>query len=269
MMVRVPRLFTVGLLLCLGASPALGQSASPPRPSLSDLQASAARGDREAQLALGMRYLDARDGAPQDFAEAARWIRRAADQGLADAQYNLALLYQDGRGIRKDDFEAVRWFRRAADQNLAAAQNNLALAYASGKGVAQDETEAARWLRRAADQGDAVAQDNLGTAYIQGRGIEQNPAEAVVWFRRAALQGDAGGMQHLGVCYLQGRGLQPDPARAHLWLTLAIPALDELERSRAVTAVQKLEGAMNPEQIVAATKRAAACRDSGFKACGE
>ena len=61
----------------------------------------------------------------QDYAEAARWFRKAADQGLAEAQFNLGIMYDGGQGVAQDYAEAVRWFRKAADQSLAAAQFNL------------------------------------------------------------------------------------------------------------------------------------------------
>ena len=53
------------------------------------------------------------------------WIRRAADQGLAQAQYSLGRMYYKGEGVAKDGQEAVVWFRRAADQGLAQAKAAL------------------------------------------------------------------------------------------------------------------------------------------------
>jgi len=67
----------------------------------------------------------------QDFAEAAKWYLRAADQELADAQCNLGLCYQTGRGVRQNTTEAVRWFIRAARQGNKTAQHNLGLHYAA------------------------------------------------------------------------------------------------------------------------------------------
>ena len=62
-------------------------------------------------------------------------LRRAADQGNADAQFNLGVMYAEGRGVPRDDAEAARWYRCAADQGEAAAQFNLGLMYAKGEGV--------------------------------------------------------------------------------------------------------------------------------------
>ena len=89
-------------------------------------------------------------------------VRAKAEQGDADAQYNLGLRYGTGEGVPQNDAEAVRWLRLAADQGIAGAQFILGLTYASGEGVPQDDAEAVRWYRLAADQGDASAQFNLG-----------------------------------------------------------------------------------------------------------
>jgi hypothetical protein len=67
----------------------------------------------------------------QDFREAAKWYLAAADQELADAQCNLGLCYQTGRGVPKDTREAVKWFIKAARQGNKTAQHNLGLHYAA------------------------------------------------------------------------------------------------------------------------------------------
>ena len=62
-------------------------------------------------------------GVPQNYAEAVKWYRLAADQGNATAQFNLALMYANGQGVPQNYAEAVKWYRLAADQGDAEAQN--------------------------------------------------------------------------------------------------------------------------------------------------
>jgi TPR repeat protein len=102
-----------------------------------------------------------------------------ADQGDADAQFNLGVMYAKGQGVVKDEVEAVKWFRKAADQGNAEAQSNLGVMYAKGEGVVKDEVEAVKWFRKAADQGDADAQYNLGVMYAKGQGVVKDEVEAV------------------------------------------------------------------------------------------
>ena len=93
-----------------------------------------------------------------DGSRTGRW-RRAADQGHATSQYNLGVMYFDGRGIPQDDAEAVRWYRLAADQGDTSAQNNLGLMYALGRGVPQDYVAAHMWLNLAAAQSSGEDRD--------------------------------------------------------------------------------------------------------------
>ena len=87
------------------------------RPALDDLIKTAEQGDAEAQFNLGVIY-DEGQGVPQDYAEAAKWYRMAAEQGDADAQFILGVMYDEGQGVPKDDTEAVKWYRLAAEQDI-------------------------------------------------------------------------------------------------------------------------------------------------------
>ena len=81
--------------------------------------------------------------------------RKAAEQGDAAAQYNLGVMYDEGKRVTRDDAEAVKWYRKAADQGHAKAQYNLGLMYTNGQGVKRDDVEAVKWFHKAADQRDA------------------------------------------------------------------------------------------------------------------
>ena len=176
----------------------------------------AEQGDARARNELGFMYQNGR-GVARDDAEAVRWYRRAAEQGHASGQNNLGFMYQNGRGVARDDAEAVRWYRRAAEQGHASGQFNLGFMYENGRGVARDDAEAVRWYRRAAEQGHASGQSNLGFMYQNGRGVARDDAEAVRWYRRAAEQGEAGGQTNLGFMYQNGRGVARDDAEAVRW----------------------------------------------------
>jgi hypothetical protein len=65
--------------------------------------------------------------------------RKAAEHGIAEAQYNLGQFYSAGKhGLSVDSETAVYWYRQAAQQGLAVAQYNLGNAYAKGLGFSQD-----------------------------------------------------------------------------------------------------------------------------------
>ena len=76
-----------------------------------------------------------------------------------EAQNNLGGMYEFGRGVPQDYGEAVRWYRLAADQGHASAQRNLGGMYADGRGVPQDDVAAHMWANLAAAQGDETARE--------------------------------------------------------------------------------------------------------------
>jgi len=180
----------------------------------------AEQGYADAQSNLGLMYRNGH-GVPQDFAEALRWYRLAAEQGNYGAQFNLGLMYANGQGVPQDDAEAVRWYRLAAEQGHAAAQSNLGLMYDTGRGVPQDDAEAVRWYRLAAEQGYAAAQSNLRLMHADGRVSPQDDAEAVGLYRLAAEQGNARAQFNLGLMYANGQGVPQDFAEAGRWYRLA------------------------------------------------
>ncbi|MGH6954365.1 MAG: tetratricopeptide repeat protein [Alphaproteobacteria bacterium] len=124
-----------------------------------------------------------------DFELAAKEFRPPAVAGNPAAQYNLAVLLSEGKGVPRDEVESVRWLRSAADQGLTVAQSSLGLTYFEGTGVARDDALAAHWSRMAADQGDGFAQAMLGVMYSAGRGVPKNHAEAYFWWTLAAAAG--------------------------------------------------------------------------------
>jgi hypothetical protein len=78
---------------------------------------------------------------------------RKAEQGDAEAQYNLGMLYYEGHGVRQDYAAARQWWEQAAAQGNAAAQYYLSVLYDKGQGVPQDYATARQWFEKAAAQG--------------------------------------------------------------------------------------------------------------------
>lgn len=158
--------------ITLGASGMLAQVATPSKAQIATLLAKAKAGNADAQESLGVLYGNG-EGIPQDYAQAASWYRKAADQGDVDAQWSLGAAYQLGQGVPQDSTQAASWYRKAADQGDATAQRWLGELYANGEGVPQDHAQAVIWYQKAADQGDADAQKSL--AEIQGTAETQVP----------------------------------------------------------------------------------------------
>jgi uncharacterized protein len=153
--------FTVLLLVTAAVFQLPAQQNEADRKVLAEIRAGADKGDAKAQYELGRAFFSGTLSVAKDEAEAVKWFRKAAEQNVADAQYNLGVCYANGQGVTEDDAESVKWFRKAAEQNLADAQYNLGVCYDSGEGVAKDEVEAYKWWLLAAGQGNDDAKYNM------------------------------------------------------------------------------------------------------------
>ncbi|KAG0267981.1 hypothetical protein BGZ96_006830, partial [Linnemannia gamsii] len=83
--------------------------------------ASAALGDKDAQVALGDMYKDG-TGVEQDYQAAMKWFLRAADQGDPVGQRKVGVLYEYGYGVTQDYSTAMNWYLKSANQGNAQAQ---------------------------------------------------------------------------------------------------------------------------------------------------
>jgi hypothetical protein len=167
----------------------------------------------------------------------------SAQEGHAEAQYNLGRSYQNGVGVKQNNTEAAFWYRRAAKQGHSEAQNSL------GKLLEADQRDyagAAQWFAMAARQGNADAQYNLGIIYYSGLGT--NYEFAVHWFQQAAQQGHVQAQGILGKMYERGLGIKQDYVEACKWLKLAQLQGD----GEAANELKVCSASMTPAQVAAA-----------------
>jgi len=152
--------------------------------TLANARVRAAAGDVVAQYSLGsVLYYGT-----TETAEGVSWIRRAADQGYAPAQFVMGQLYDFGFGVSQDDAQALGWYRKAADHGSPAGQRAVGDFYRNGRAVSADALEASRWYRRGAEGDDLRAEYQLAQMFFDGTGVAQDYASAYVWFTIAAGQ---------------------------------------------------------------------------------
>jgi TPR repeat protein len=170
-----------------------------------------ATGNASAQTTVGMLH-EAGIGTPEDPAAAARWYRRAADQGDADAQHRLGIFYGVGRGgVSKDPERAMALFRQAAEQGHARAQSDLGYAYHQGLGTDKNLVKAREWYERAAAQDYAIGLTYLGNFHFRGLGgLPEDHARAAELYRRAADMGYARAQANLAHLLEHGAGVPKD-----------------------------------------------------------
>ena len=131
-----------------------------------------------------------------DYQTAFKFWLPLAEQGDADAQFNLGNMYTNGHGVKQDDFEAVKWYRKAAEQGHANAQANLGVMYSNGRGVKQDYAESVKWVTKAAENGSAAGQFKLGVAYLLGLSVQKDRTLAKEWLGKACDNGNQDGCEY-------------------------------------------------------------------------
>jgi hypothetical protein len=116
-------------------------------------------------------------------------LRRAADSGNVDAQYNLGVCLRRGLGVERNDAEAERLYSAAAQMRHRSAQ--LALGGMKAERARSDDewTEVAHWYRLAADSGHPSAMMALAELYESGRGLASDRSSALTLYRQALEAG--------------------------------------------------------------------------------
>jgi localization factor PodJL len=165
---------------------AVGELPSSLPPSLRD---AALIGEPAAVFEVAARLAEGRDTV-QNPQMAARLFEKAAEAGLAPAQYRLGNLYEKGFGVARDAALAKTWYERAAQGGNARAMHNLGVLLAEGVNGKPDYAAAQRWFLMAAEHGVKDSQFNLGVLLARGLGVGQDLAQSYKWFALAADQGD-------------------------------------------------------------------------------
>ena len=186
--------------------------------------------------------------------DTAACLRELASGGDADAQYEIAMMYQRGEHYKEDHAKAFEWFMKSAIQGHSDAQLRVGMAYDNGDGVLMDNDEALSWyskayengnneaafilgvymlsdgekmeeavqhLTYAAENGFVLSQDLLGRMYRQGLNVERDCLEAMKWHQMAAEQNLAASQFSLGMMYLEDECVLRDLPKAYMWFGMA------------------------------------------------
>jgi TPR repeat protein len=101
------------------------------------------------------------------------FITQMANEGLPRAMHIMGRIVINGWGVQQNFREAIRWFRRAAEYELDDAQHELGIVYSEGLGVPQNIKAATKWFKLAAKQGNAASQNYLKTLYADRKSVEE------------------------------------------------------------------------------------------------
>lgn len=128
-------------------------------------------------------------GVKKNKTKAFELMTQSAAQNYPDALFALSSMYSEGELVKKDLKTAFTLMEKAANKELASAQFNVGVMYANGYGVKKDSFKAFRWYEKAARQNYALAQFNLALMYFEGVGTQKSLEESYKWNYIAAKSG--------------------------------------------------------------------------------
>jgi len=151
-------------------------------------------------------------------------LEQQADQGNANAQYKLGIIYEQDSSNYNKSKQAIDLYKKSANQGNADAQYKIGELYEKGNAIhkiAQDYFKAVEWYTKAANQGNANAQYSLGNLYEQSHGVPQDYNKAIEWYTKAANQDLIIAQCKLGELYekINNESNQPDYFEVVKWYT--------------------------------------------------
>jgi uncharacterized protein len=216
---------------------------------------------------------------PNDAAAAVRELKPLAEQGNAEAQFNLGSLYYQGWGVPQDYKEAAEWLRKSAEQGYIFAQVSLGSIYAEGVqgAIRQNYSDALMWFILAAGQGDMEAMELRDTltermtptqiAEAQRLAREFKPlnihTKSLEEFKALAKQGDTDAQFKVGLMYYFGQGVPRDYLESLNWFKMAARQGHPLAQYNAGYMYEKGEG--TPQDYAEAARYYRRAAEQGYQ----
>ena len=174
-----------------------------------DILKKAQNNDASAQVYIGWCYLLGK-GVPMDGEEAAKWMKKAADQNEPYGQLVYGDMLYRGNVIPKNINEAIKYLEKAQNNGVMQAAETLSALNLKAPAI----TDLSDELVQKASKGDAQSQCELGLCYGLGKGVTMDKAESFKWIEKAAKQDHPYALAFLGDMYFMGDGVDIDYQKA-------------------------------------------------------
>lgn len=167
-----------------------------------------------------------------DYVAALEEFFLLAEQGNAEAQYRVGMMYYNGEGVPKKQSSLGATFEKAENGDVS--EQFMAGFMVEGKGLARhDIREAFRWYSKAAKQGDVRAQLALANMYYNGVGVAQNDEEAIKWYAKAADEGNSKAAESLHYFQKYWERISDEVKAQYTWNTKEVRVGKEQEHFTA------------------------------------
>lgn len=195
--------------------------------TIREITTNAKNGDAAAQYELALIFLG--DGKTNE--RAFDLMKKAAEQGNANAEVYLGTMYRNGQGVKKDRDEAIRWYNAAIARGSAWGMFEMgSLLYERPK---RDTPKTLEWFKKAADAGYPMAQTAYGVFLLEGKDLPKDVVNGERYMKAAAESGDPFAQLSLSMMYARGMHFEKNLDIAEEWATKSakqnyVPALQTL-----------------------------------------
>lgn len=176
--------------------------------TFADLLMQANAGHVQAQLKVGLTYLNGYDGIAKDFQKAVKFLKDAASQGNGDASYQLIKLEKENR-VEIPRYVLINLYKSSADSGNLDSMVDYGQALIQGDD-AQDIKLGMNYIKKAANGGLARACNMLGATILKYSDSEDDRIQAFKLFNQAAIQNDPEGLYFCGLLLEKGIGTRQD-----------------------------------------------------------
>ena len=177
----------------------------------------AEQGDADAQYQLGRCYEYGTNELHEDYATAVQWYRKSATQGHAEALNKLGTYcFKQGKYQ-----EALKYYETAATAGSLNARYNMGMLFMNQEYGLYDVDKGLKCYQLAAEAGLVNAQFELALCYYNSVGGANYRPHAILWFERAADQGYDEAQFMLGHCYFAGECTEKNYKKAFTYYKMA------------------------------------------------
>ncbi|MDC0158088.1 sel1 repeat family protein, partial [Verrucomicrobia bacterium] len=186
----------------------------------------AEQGDAEAQSNLAEMYRDGEGGVERDYAKAFKWFSKAAENrdgnlSKSNGKFELARMYENGRGCEKDASKASKLYREIADEGVDGSdcsELHLKAMIAVGNDFkAQGDYDLARkWFEQVSHDAEYPELGYVGLGDLLKEESADHSA-AIDWYRKAAEKGNPCGVYELARCMESSSGAERDESSIKKW----------------------------------------------------
>ena len=203
------------------------------------------------------------------YNEAFPILKKSAELGNSEAQYNLGYFLQNGTTGIKDEKEAIEWYKKSSNNGFNNGHYAMMMAYGNGEGVEQNSEKAFEYALKCANNDDATCMWNVVNCYLTGNGVKADNSKFKEWIVRLAklpnpenlsLSGNITSARlEIAHFYKNGENFEKDNYQSYLWYLIYNESKVDfsiLKQEEVIKEIKAIEKTLTKEQINNAQKDA-------------